>query len=121
MKLFLKINPLIIIFIAIANLSFAGTIESYRLVKDGIVVAVNGNVSAQIVLYVQEDHGRRNSTRGTIFWKKDTYRFPKSGRYLIPVDLTKAKEGYRYRVVLVNHSSGKKFERRATVRQGKFF
>jgi hypothetical protein len=107
--------------VAVLVSSAFATVKPVRLEGNKIVVSATRKESATLVYYVQEaKHVDRNTTKGNIFWKRETFQFPSEGLYEIEVDLKKAKADKRYCVVVVNHTEGTKHRLYATIVNGKF-
>lgn len=111
----------IVLILAAICLPVSAAITPLRLGGSSIVMSATGAESATLVWYVKEAvYADRDTTLGTVFWKRDTVRASSEGTFTIDVDLAKAKDGVKYCVIVVNHTDGKKFKLCGTVSNGGF-
>lgn len=86
-----------------------------------VIIENEGRSSFQITRYITESkYCGRNTTRGTIFWKREQLSFEGTGRYSIPMDISKAKSGESYCITIVNNTMGSKVRFYVKIINGRF-
>ena len=98
----------------------SNSFEKVFLVENGIGVTVNGPVQINVVRFAQEADVQPSQVYGIVGWTKEVVNFNNAGTYILPLDLSQDKESTSYRVVLVNHSDGQKYEIYGTIHNNKF-
>lgn len=121
----MKITVISSILVLLAILSFVPSMshafEPIALEGNEVIVKSHGLNSFTIIRYVKESrYCDRNTTRGIIFWKKERIDFGGAGTFAIPMDLSKAKSGESYCVIIVNQATGRKYRFDARVVNGQF-
>ena len=89
---------------------------------DDIVLEVTQECRATVVRYLKEmKYVHRETTRGTVGWEKERLTFPEAGRFLLKMDLSEAKQGVLYALVLVFRGLDLKYQVPCSVREGRLF
>lgn len=117
------IYSVVVLIILLINLPASGAnIEPVTLSGNQVIMSVSHSATTvTIVRYVKElRYCERNTTLGTIFWKRERLDFPEPGQYSLPMDLSKADYGKLYCVVIVIHDTGKKYKFKCRILNGQF-
>ena len=117
---------LLVIFSVIPNDSHA--FEVVGLKDNNVIIKNYGSNSYDIVRYVARCVFKQASWcwKGgyeeleSVCWKRERLRFPATGLYDLPMDLSKAKSGKLYAITILNHNTGQKFKLYSRIVNGKF-
>ena len=113
--------PLLLISFFARSVYSDPTVEPVGFEDNKVLVSVSEKCAVTIVRYVKErKYADRNTTSGTIFWKRERMEFPEAGRYGLEMDLSSAEAGTPYVVFIVVHDIGAKYRLECMIENGKF-
>lgn len=117
---------LLVIFSVIPNDSHA--FEVVGIEDNNVIIQNNGSNSYDIVRHVRRCVFQQASwlrkegyeELEQVCWKRERLDFQRTGQYVLPMDLSKAKSGELFAITIFNHTTGQKFKLYSRIVNGKF-